>query len=47
MKKEKYTNYLRVTDSGGNQLVVNGWYREIGNGKIAFGNKGEILTLGW
>ena len=45
--KEKYTSYLRVTDNKGNQLVIQGWYSEIGNGKIAFGNKGEILTLGW
>ncbi len=47
MNEEKYTNYLRVMDGKGNMLVINGWYRDIGNGKISFGNKGEILTLGW
>jgi len=42
---EKHSYYLRVTDKNGAKLVLQGWYKEIGNNKIIAAR--EEFTLGW
>lgn len=43
---EKHSYYLRVIDKNGSKLVLQGWYKEIGNNKITI-HSGEEFALGW